>query len=217
LNINKISFFGDFTGDIPIKVVDLLNGQEIATTTLTVVAGNVSSKTVNIEVPISMRETDIGIIYDAASITSYKTTISYNGCASCSNSNSISRYAHFSGMNVTSSFLLGDKSSRNDTAGLSVEYSFVCDQSQWVCSMVGSLGLAMLFKTLYELFHASLNSGSQMSNQQTTNYEANIERMTSFEYNYGQELDKVLRNARVPDNICFRCNPRVGVRNRLPG
>jgi hypothetical protein len=217
LHINKISFFGNFTGDIPIKIVDLLNGQELATATIAAEAGKVSSQVTSIEIPISMRETDIGIVYDASAITSYKTTISHNGCTSCSNATSISRYAHFSGMNVTSSFLLSDKSSRNDTAGLSVEYSFVCDQSQWVCSMSGTLGLAMLFKTLYELFHSSLNSGSQFSNQQTTNYEANVERMTSFEYNYGQELEKVLKNARVPDNLCFRCNPRVGVRNRLPG
>lgn len=216
LNINKISFYGNFTGDIEVKVVDLLNGQELATTTIAAVAGQVVQKTVSISVPISMRETDIGIIYDAAGIGSYKTTISYNGCSSCGNSGSISRYATFSGMNVTNSFLLGDKSARNDTAGLSIDYSFVCDQQQWVCSISGSLGLAMLYKTLYELFNSSLNSGSQFSNQQTTNYEQNVERMTSFEYNYGLELEKVLKNARVPDNICFSCNPRVGVINRLP-
>lgn len=217
LNINKISFYGNYTGNLEIKVVDLLNGQEIATTTIAVEAGKVSAKDVTIAVPIGMRETDIGIIYDASAITSYKTTISANGCSSCSNSGAISRYAHFSGMNVTSSFLMGDKSLRQDTAGLSVECSFVCDQSQWVCSIAGSLGLAMLYKTLYELFHSSLNSASQFSNQQTTNYEANVERMTSFEYNYGQELEKVTKNARVPDDICFRCNPRIGIRNVLPG
>lgn len=217
LNLNKISFYGNYTGDVVVKVVDLLNGQELATTTIAAKADKVVTKTVSISVPLSMRETDLGIVYDATDIESYKTTISYNGCSSCPNSGSISRYSHFSGMNVTSSFLLSDKSSRNDTAGLSVEYSFVCDQSQWVCSIQGSLGLAMLYKTLYELFHSSLNTGSQFSNQQTTNYEANVERMTSFEYNYGLELDKVLKNSRVPDNICFRCSPKVGVINRLPG
>ena len=217
LQLNSISFYGNYDGDIEVKVVDLLNGQELATTTITAVAGAVVTKTLSISVPIAMRETDIGIVYDASAITSYKTTIALNGCSTCSNAGAISRYATFSGMNVTSSFLLGDKSSRNDTAGLSVDYSFVCDQEQWACTMAGKLGLAMLYKTLYELFNSSLNSGSQFSNQQTTNYEQNVERMTSFEYNYGMELDKVLKHARTPDNICFSCNPRIGVRSRLPG
>ena len=217
LQINKVSFYGNHDGDIEIKVVDMLNGQELATTTITAEANKVVQKTVSISVPMGMQETDIAIIYDASAIQSYKTTLSHNGCSDCGNRNAISRYANFTGMNITSSFLLGDKSARNDTAGLSIDYSFVCDQEQWVCSVSGSLGLAMLYKTLYELFNSSLNSGSQFSNQQTTNYEQNVERMTSFEYNYGLELEKVLKNAKVPDNICFSCNPRVGVRNRLPG
>lgn len=217
LRINKISFYGNYTGNIDFKVIDLMNGEELRSETVAVEAGKVSSKVVSIEVPVAMREADIAIVYDASAITSYKTTIAYNGCASCSNSRSVSRHATFSGVNLVSPFLLINGSSRNDTAGLSIEFSWLCDQAQWVCSISGALGLAMLYKTCYELLHSSLDSGSQFSNQQTTNYEQNVERMKSFEYNYIEELKKVITRVRIPDNKCFECNGRLAVRNRLPG
>jgi len=218
LNVTKISFYGNHTGDIDVKFIDVGTGQTLATETVSAVANIVVNKVVNVEINSGMRELDLAIVYDASGgIESYDTTIYKNGCSDCGRTNSVSRYASFQGVNIESPFLNADRSARNDTGGLSIEWAWVCDNESWVCTFANRLGLPLLYKTAYEMLHYSINSYSQFTDQQVTNFENNRERMESFEFNYGMELDKALKNARVPDNLCFSCNPKVGVMTRLPG
>lgn len=218
LQISKLSFFGNHDGDIAIKFIDLTTDEELAEKTITAEAGKAIDISVDLSFKSAMKSLKLAVVYDASSINSYKTTVSSSGCSGCGNSyGHRSQIASVSAINIESPFLYSSKSSRNDTAGLSVDYAWVCDQEGWACAISGSLGLAYLYKVGYEMLAYSLNSNSQFSGQQTTNYEQNKERMTFFEYKYGQELSKVLKNARTPDSICFRCTPQVQVRTVMPG
>lgn len=217
LNVTKISFYGNYSGDIDVKFIDVNTGKELDSKIITVFAGEVTDTPVNVEINSGMRDLDLAIVYDATGIESYKTTIYKSGCSDCGHTSSVSRYANFQGCNIASPFLNANRSARNDTAGLSIEWSWICDNESWVCTFATQLGLSMLYKTAYELLHYSLNSYSQLSDQQTINWEGNRDRMESFEFNYGLEMEKALAHARVPKNVCFSCDPKVGVRNKLAG
>jgi hypothetical protein len=218
LQLSKIHFFGNHDGDIDIKVVNLLTGEEIDSVTLTAEADKVVSVAVDIEVKTSMRNLTVAVVYDATSVTSYNTTMSQSGCSGCGNSAGYrSRIASIHPLNIEEPFIESNKSVRNDTAGLSIDYAFACDASEWVCSISGMIALAYLYKVAYNLLTSSLNSGSQWSDQMTTQREMNEERVVFFEGKYAAEMEKFLKNARVPDNVCFTCNPSVAVINRLPG
>lgn len=218
LQISSIKFFGKHAGDIDIKIINLLNGEELKSITITAVADKVVEVPVSIEVKSKMRDLKVAIVYDANGITSYETNMTNAGCASCGNRNGYrSNLASINPLNISSPFVIANKTSRNDTAGLSVDYSWVCDQEQFVCAMSGSLALAYLYKVAYNLIALSLNSFSQFSEQVTTNRENNEERAVFYQTEYESQMSKFLQNARIPKNICFTCNPKVGIRNVLPG
>jgi hypothetical protein len=218
LKISQIHFYGNHNGDIEFKFVDLLTGKELDTVTLTAVEDEVVSVPVDVEVKTAMRSLKVGVIYDASSVTSYKTTMSKSGCSSCGGSIGYrSRIASIQPFEIEAPFIDANISSRNDTAGLSIDYAFACDQHEWICSISGMIALAYLYKVGYQLLTGSLNSGSQWSDQMTTQRKMNEERTMFFEGKYAAEMEKFLKHARVPDNVCFTCNSAVGVINRLPG
>ena len=189
-------------------------GEEISEVTVSVQSGVVASKEINLDFPI----TSLAIVYDTTGIHSYKTTLSSSGCVSCGRNDSRSSgFITISSKEIESPYVKNTLSSKNETSGLQVDYSIVCDPSLWLCSIRTELGLAMLYRTAYELLAYSLNSGGQFSNQKVTNSERNQERLTLFEYNYGQQLEKFLKSVKFPTGRCFECFRSITTVNRLPG
>jgi hypothetical protein len=217
LSINKVSLFTNYTGDVDVLIQDVKTGENIATRRISCVAGEVKSTEVNVDIPINARERKIAVIYDASGITSYKTTIYNSGCSDCGSHGYFgSRYASVQAVEMESPFLRQNKSKSSDTGGMQIDFSFSCNQKNWVCSVSNLLGLAMLYKTAYEMLSYSLNSGTQFSDQQTNNLERNIERRDNFEFRYGEELKKVLQHIKIPKGLCFYCNTKTEVLRRLP-
>jgi hypothetical protein len=218
LKISSIKFFGKHTGDVAVKIVNLLNGQEIDSVTIPAEADKVIEVPVDIEVKSKMRDLKVAVIYDASLITSYEATLVKSGCTNCGGSRGYrSSIASINPLNIVEPFIESNKTGRSDTAGLSIDYAWTCDQSEFVCSVSGSLGLPYLYRVGYNLIVSALNGFSQWSDQMTVNREQNEERSMFFEGRYASEMEKFLKNARVPKNVCFTCNPKVGILTRLPG
>lgn len=172
----------------------------------------------NIVIPSAKQNLTIAAVYDTTGIPSYKTTMSNQDCTNCGRGDTrYSRFGTFQAIDTQDPFLAADNKQRGDTAGLVLEYSFNCDQADWVCSIANQLGLAMLYKTAFNMLEYSVNSGSQFSDQQVINHEGNIERKDGFEFKYGAQIEKVLKGIKFPIGQCFECFKKYSVRNTLPG
>lgn len=217
-NINSISLYTDHDGDVDINVVNVRTGNVLDTVTITAEAGKIVTQTTSIKVPNYGQYLTLALVYDTTGITSYKTTISNTGCSNCGGGDTTnSRYAQFRSIDLPDPSLANNVKDRKDTAGLTIEYSFECDQVNWLCSASNQLGLAMLYKTAYEMLNYAINSGERFTNQNTVNYEKNIERRDNFEFQYGGELEKNLKSIKFPIGDCFKCFRRTQIRTVLPG
>ncbi len=217
VSINSLSLYTNHTGDVDVSIYNILNGEVLTTVTVACEAGKVSSIPVNYEIPAFNKNLMVGVMYDNTGIDSYKTTI-VNGGGCCGRGDyRATGLCNVYSAALESPYLKENIVRKNDSAGLTVDYSILCDNSAFLCGLGNVLGLALLYKVAYEMFTYSINGAGQFSNQQTTNYENNVEQMTSFEFNYGQELEKALKSIKYPVGKCFSCSPSVRVRNTLPG
>lgn len=215
IRIKNIRLFTDHTGDIDVKVWNMNTGQEIGSTTISVEAGKIINKEVDIEIASQKQDLNLFIGYDTTGISAYNAELYRSGC--CGNYTFRSGFCTFSYGTIASPFILSSFTSGQQSPGLSFDYEIVCDNLQWICTHRSLFGMAMVYKTAIAILEHGLDSGSQFSNQQTTNYEKNVSRLETATNHYNDQITKSLASMKFPRNRCFTCETITSVHNRLPG
>lgn len=214
--ISRVRLYADFTGDKDIKVYNLNTGQEVASVTVSAVAGQIVEVNTDIEVPSGRANLRLFVGYDTAGDSAYKVQTTQNGCRSCRGSRT-SAYVLNSAATISAPFTAASVSSANDTGGLMIDYNVECDNRSYLCQVRGHLGMPILYKTAMQVLEYGARSGGQFSEQKMMNAENNEARYIQAQEKYESELSKALKHMRMPVGRCFYCDTVTEVVNRLPG
>lgn len=215
IRITNLRLFTDHKGIVEVKVWNLNTGEEIGSEPVTLEAGKVISKSVNIEIPSARQDLNLFIGYDTTGISSYDAKLVSSSC--CGNQTFKSGFSTLSTGVIESPYVLTSFSTSKESPGLSFDYEVVCDNLQWLCTHKALFGMAMVYKTAISILEHGMDSGSQFSNQQTTNYEKNVNRLETATIHYNDQITKALASMKFPRNRCFTCETVTSIYNRLPG
>ena len=219
LYVKTIKFFTDFDGDIDILVYDLKQNKLLDTITITSVANEISSVTVNKYYYSEKSNLDIAFVYDSTGINSYQTSVGGSGCTNCNKNKFFNCDPYLQGKGVYKTgtdFINSNMQGLGHTAGVSLEYSVECDHEKWICANANMLAIPIIYKASSEILNYAMFQ-TERTNYETMDVAQIKERRDFYELQYREYMDKLLSNIDVPnDNTCFLCKQKVRTRQLMP-
>lgn len=216
LFVSSLSFFGEYTGTLPIKVIDLTQGRVIDSFDVEVEAGQITIVDVYKEYKTQGQRLNLFIGYDSTGITAYKSTMFQNnligGCTSCRTVKYswANRFVRIWNRSVSTSGPLIENAMKsvNDSGGLSLTYSLSCSLDRWLCQMKNNLAFAILHRSGMEVIQEAKisNRFNSMLLLKKDEYDALY---GYLETKYTESITNVFTNLRLPNDQCFRCNSKV--------
>lgn len=205
--ISSISFYAHETKNINVYIYDLVTGQKLDTFPVSTTAGQVVSIVVNKKYGVESKTIELFICTDS-DISFNQATLSKGHCNGCSNtfSNAYTylSYSETSATEVISANLQGGQS----TGGISVSYSLECSLDTFICSMAGTLGMPILYKTASLVLEEMVVSKRQ--NAVIGVYkEDHEELMAKYESEFISSMGAIFNNMKTPNDICFHCNSSI--------
>ncbi len=222
LFIDYIELFVDITGNVDVKIYDLYQNKLIDTITVSCTANQISRKIVGKKYPTYRHDMKYAIVYDASTISGYKTGVTSTSCGTCEGKNYYYECGSFvtaRGVTVGTATDKVDEnmSGVNYTGGLSVGYSLSCNYDLWICSVGQALALPLIYKAGSIIMFSAINETDRINTRTTINIEQAKKKYDWFETMYREQMNMLLPNMRIPsDNLCFECFDRVRTRIALP-
>lgn len=213
--LSQIGFFGNYTGDVSIKVIDLIQGEIIDTFTIAAVANEVIYVNPLRTYKALNRRLQLFICYDDTGIDTYKVTLNDSTCSNCTAANRISNaYEAISSntLNTSDSLIQSSLVSSEDTGGLIVTHSLQCNHTDWLCSRSNLLALPALYKTACEILQFALyeSPNSRTNTVESNNYDLLKERLKYTEGKFAESINSFLASAQTPDDEnCYRCKRSI--------
>lgn len=195
-----------------ILVHDLTTGQLLDTIPFTSIADQVVYVDVNKKYRVNNQRQSIFISIDASVSDQYATQSGTKGCSGCSNNNTISwnQAGYISGQFVDSNFISGTGS-----GGLTIDYNVSCDIERFVCSLSQSIARPLLFKVGAEIIK-ELKFSKNLNSIVLIDYEQTKELLEYYEFEYTNGMNNLVKNLRLPDDICFTCNSKIKRTIQIP-
>lgn len=217
--IDKIQMHVAYTGNVALKVYDVIQNVVLDSFTVPVVSGTISDYTINKTYSSEKKKLHLFIGYNATGIDSYETSITSSGCSSCNigayynvNSNVSAKSVYITGSTITDENIKG----LSHTSGLSLLYSLKCNHTNWLCRYKNELAPAIAFKASAEIIQYALYQ-SERSNMKVSDIKALKERWNLYNSNYVNYLKNLVQNMVLPnDNKCFQCKDLTRSRITLP-
>lgn len=219
--LSEFSLFVDTTATVTVQVWDLQQNKMIDSFNVDTVANQISTVYLNKTYRANRKKLNLAFVYDTSLISSYQTQLG-TSCGSC-NPNTYYRhnaYLNARGASIASASdkILSNITSASHTYGISFIYSVNCNHQDWVCSVSNLLAMPILYKTAYNILNYGLNASTRQNSQTLGNREALNERLKQYDFNYTQQLNKLLTHMAPPkDPVCYECNDRIRTKTVLPG
>lgn len=215
--ISSISLFTDYTGDIPVKVFDLSQNKVVDTITVACVSGEITRLDIHKEYQTNGQTLNLLFAYDTTDINSYQTNVfnvgfigaaSCRGCARRRDTSNGYIYAYAKSLGLLDSAIDRNLQSENNTAGMSVTYSVSCSLDKWVCQQKNGFSMALLYRAGMEILK-EFSMSNRVNSLVTLRKEevSNLEQY--FESEYKKSMDNALKNMRIPNDICFKCQKQI--------
>jgi hypothetical protein len=221
LHINSISLYVQTSGDIDVKIFDLVTGTLLDTISVTAVANEIVEVLVNKVYKAKHRRLNLFIGYNAT-VASYATTTYYGSvCSSCGGNASFYRcrdlHMYLRAVKVPTAGAVQNTNltAITNTAGLSVTYSLVCSAEGLMCNLANALAFAIQHKA-GSLIMEELVFSKRLNSIVTLHGKDHRELADMYDARYESAMDKLLKNITLPKDICYRCDSRVNVRTRIP-
>jgi hypothetical protein len=212
VNISEISLYSNYTGNVSLRVYDIVQGKLLDTITLATVAGEISRTYVNKTYSSDRRNLILALVYLRNGIGSYKTLLTGSHCGQCTDTNGNKTLNNFAigravSLDDGDSFIYDNFDSADDTAGLSFVYSISCNHYNWLCSIQKVLGLPMLYKTAAELMHYGLQQVNRFNTNAGLNPDVLKMKADRYEALFEESMTDLLPSMILPsDTRCFLCN-----------
>lgn len=220
LYVSSIDTYLNFTGAVSILVIDTMTGQTLDTIAVTSVAGEVVTTYVDKTYNAEKRKRRIAFVYDCTTIPNYLTNLIGSGCVSC-NKGQYNLNGFITGRTIKydtgDTPILANISSHSDTAGLSINFSLVCDNESWLCAHRKQLALPILYRTASLIMEFAYFNSDRFNTKASINRGDIKDRMSMYHTDYESQMKIILQNIQTPmDGICFTCKPRSKSITTLP-
>ena len=205
LELAGIELFTDFTGQIPVVIYDLDQAKLLDTVIVDSVAGEISTAFPHKTYESNRKYLNLWIGYNSAGINSYKTTTHKGQC--CGVYSLTNSYVKATGTTATS-FIDSGLTTIQDTAGISINYSLMCNPYGWMCNFAQLSALPIAYKVASEIYRMALmvTPGMRTNNATTVNSEMMKANFEWHETKYREHLNNILKRIYLPnDTICFQC------------
>ncbi len=221
--LSGLRLFCNYTGVVPVKVYDLLQGKLLDTINVNAVAGEiVSLDGLDKEYATHKQRLHLFIGYESA-FEAYNTSWSapYSGgdnCNTCTG-NYKNGYVYFRAVQVatsgpfTQSYVSGNTTSGG--AGLSLNYSLQCSYTEYLCQVRNLLALPILYKA-GELVMKEMKHSKRLTGVVTVYTKSHDELMMEYAAEHELQMRLLLQNAVLPESLCFDCTPKVRSKTVLP-
>jgi hypothetical protein len=168
LNIPSLSIQLNHTGEIKIKIIDLIQAIVLDTIKIDAVENEIITTQINKIIPSDRKYLNCFIGYESAGIQSNKTDLQLsNSCAGCTSNIISNSYMTVRAVTIGTAEQKIDSNlvEASDTGGLSLMYSLSCNHRDWICSVSQRLALAIAYETCVGLMeHAKFQAGKEQIN-----------------------------------------------------
>lgn len=211
--LSTLELFVNYSGTIPIKVIDLTQGKVLETINVTTVAGEIKTVYPSSTYVSRKRKLSLFIGYDATGIQSYKTLLKTSSCSSCGpmyRMKNTYETIQSSTILLTDPLIQDSVKSISDTGGLSLTHSLNCNHRDWLCSISNQIAYPVLYKTASLLFQVGLTESPNDRNNTTigSNFELLQKRYDMTESDFEKSMNTLFATMNPPnDERCFSCKP----------
>lgn len=219
--INGVAMFSsNFTGNLPIKVFDMVTGGEIDTFSIAVVAGEISYIPINKEYLTQRQLFDVFFAYNATNIDTYRTSIyaPNSGCYDCNKRSDGYRgkYLTFDGAEANLGSTVSSTVSQGNSSGLSLKYTIECSMDGWLCSMKDRFAFSMLQRFGVVMMEEILAGSKRMNSVTTIDNDKAQYLHGVFMSNYDKAMTGAIKGIIPPSDVCFHCNSGIRTNVRIP-
>jgi hypothetical protein len=213
--------------NVPVLIFDMTTGKLIETITY---AEGALDQFIGKTFTSAKRKMDIAIVYES-DINTVKFTPKRGTCTSCGGGIKESHICPFVdaiGIELTTdgTNVLTSKSSKY-TTGMSLTYNVNCDRQGWLCSVGGTMALALAYATAVEIYNYALTiSPNQRVNttvivnrgqNKTELMDGIMAARDIAATRYSEDLGATLQNMRLPDDThCWDCKRNMKYVTALP-
>lgn len=220
LYIRDVSLYSNYTGNVSIKIYDGLTGVLQDTITLAAVAGRVSVADVNKKYKSNRKRLSLVIAYDATGIGSYATYLRSGGCEGCDGEMNYRPNMYVLAKSIKYDLLdsvtYSNIDSNTHTAGLSVNYSIVCNHEDWLCQYRDLMAIPIAYRAAQEIMSFAIDNSDRL-NTTSVNLDNLKARRQFYATQYNQRMKALIENMVVPsDARCYECNKPAFIKTIIP-
>jgi len=208
LQINSVSIQVDYTGTITLKIYNLTNGVEVLSQDVSVTAGELTTVSLDTTITGAGRQLKVAVGYDRTGVPAYNYR-QYHDCLACKIPK-CGRYLYGYGAEWDAGYTNIQRTGH--MAGLSIDYSLVCNYESLVCANKQLFGEAFLYRVAADLMMYGLTS----MRWNDTETEKMQRQLSYFDAEYNRLMDQALNGVRLPNNECYGCKARFGTKTMTP-
>lgn len=210
--ISSVRFQPQVAGTYDVKVIDLISGLVLDTKQIVTTSNNEIGEAY-LNKSYLLNKGRLNLFIGVESTATYKTGLhsTYKGCSNCGGwPKYTNKYATIRGAKLptSGSFIDSNLSSLNNTAGLSITYTLGCSMDAFLCSISNRMAFPILYKT-GELILAEMMYSKRLNSVISLYGKEHAELRAEYDNEYNKSLYALLENMKLPNDICFRCNPRI--------
>lgn len=215
--ISEVSLFVNHTGQVPIQVIDLVQGRVIDTINVTSVAGQIVRVPIHKTYSSNGQYVNLFIGYDSTGIDSYFTNIYtqpgryLSGCSACRPTWSYRNMfmaIYSRSLPVAGPLIMNNLTGINECGGVSLTISLSCSMDKWICQMKNVLAYPLLYLAGVEILKEAMAS-DRFNSLLTLNRDKMAAVIEDYELEYGKAMDGIFKNLSLPNDICFKCNSKI--------
>lgn len=224
----RIHFFQIFpvaSGSSTLRVFNINTGNEVYTQPFDFIGGQVNTIEVERDFLANSQPFNLAFVVDGDDVgQTYDTQLWGGTCLSCNggygNPTSYGRYAN---PHVYAAQLSWNKSivplvnnvQSAPAAYISLTYSVYCDPTMFICSVAPLLKRAVWYNAGIGLCDEIIYS-RRLNYITTIQKEDAVAAKAEWTIKRNEQFNAVLNNMKLPQNICFQCNPVIQNRSAIP-
>lgn len=220
--VNSITLQLDAVVATNILVFDLITGLQIGTSIpITTVANTPTEVIVNRTYTTEGQKTHLLFVIDSGLAGTFNSQVYPGGigsCGTCKNRTQVGNiYATFDGADIDQLLTLIDSNvtSIGNTNGMSINYSLTCSVDNLICNMANMLAWGLLHKSGANLMR-EVQYSRRLNSIVTIHADDAVALRAEWDQEYVDTMNSVLSNLKLPADICFQCNDRIGKAIQIP-
>lgn len=216
LFVHEISLQLTVTGNVDVKIYDLIQGKLLETITVACVANEICSVYPQLTLKSDRKKLNLFFGYDSSGISSNTTYLrNSSSCATCRGASGLTNpyeNIYSAKIDTGASKIKSNLRSMQETGGMSIIHSLSCNHESWLCSFSNILAMPILYRYGIEVmeFAKNVSVNDRINTTTHINAEEITARLDLYQKRYNESISNALSNIKTPsDKECFICRENV--------